>query len=84
MTQKQMDREIEKAYYKLAQGLVISIMDIPKVFRDSRKFILEGAAVDQAVRVAILSYCGSSGEELVQRDEAWKAAQLAQIRKEAR
>jgi hypothetical protein len=54
---KQMDKEIETAYYRLAQGQQINIMDIPKVFAESRRAILNGATVDQAVRAAVLMYC---------------------------
>lgn len=51
------DKEIESAYYRIASGKQISIMDIPKVFSDSRRAIANGAEVDQAVRAAVLMYC---------------------------
>jgi hypothetical protein len=55
--EKAMDKAIESAYYKIASGQQISILDIPKVFAESRRAILAGAAVDQAVRAAVLMYC---------------------------
>lgn len=51
------DNDIEQAYYRLAQGQQINIMDIPKVFSESRKAISAGSMVDQAVRAAVLMYC---------------------------
>lgn len=54
---KKLDREIEKAYYRLAAGQKISIMDIPKVFAESRRAIAAGSTLDQSVRAAILMYC---------------------------
>ena len=53
----QIDKEIEVAYYRIASGQMIDIMDIPKVFAESRRAISAGAAVDQAVRAAVLMYC---------------------------
>lgn len=57
MTTKQLDKEIEQAYYRLAEGQQINILDIPKVFAESRRAIAGGAVVDQAVRAAVLIYC---------------------------
>ena len=54
---KMLDKEIEQAYYRLAQGKQINIMDIPKVFADCRKAMISGAVLDQAMRAAILMYC---------------------------
>jgi hypothetical protein len=52
------DSEIEKAYYRLADGKVIDIMDIPKVFAFARKALAEGHGnIESAVRAAILMYC---------------------------
>lgn len=56
-TKDTLDKEIEQAYYRLSAGLMINIMDIPKVFAECRKAIEGGAVVDQAVRAAILMYC---------------------------
>ena len=57
ITKKNLDREIEKAYYKIAAGKQINIMDIPKVFKESARAIAGGATVDQAVRTSVLMYC---------------------------
>ena len=52
------DKEIERTYYKLAQGQVINIMDIPTVFALARKSIVEGTGnIESSVRAAILMYC---------------------------
>lgn len=53
-----LDREIELAYYKIASGQQIYIMDIPKVFTGARLAVSSGSTVDQAVRAAALMYCG--------------------------
>jgi len=59
-----LDRRIEKAYYKIANGLVIDIMDIPKVFQNARNAIYQrkGVTVDQAVRAAVLMYCSDEAK----------------------
>jgi len=54
---KKLDRAIEQAYYRLAAGKHISILDIPKVFAESRRAISAGSTTDQAVRAAVLMYC---------------------------
>lgn len=60
MTTKQaaklLDKEIDQAYYRLASGQHIRILDFPKVFAESRRAILAGSTVDQAVRAAVLMY----------------------------
>lgn len=56
---KALDKSIETAYYRLASGLQINIMDIPKVFNESRRAIDNGAALDQAVRATVLMYCAN-------------------------
>ena len=58
--EKKLELAIEQAYYRLSSGQMINITDIPKVFSESRRAILEGATVDQAVRAAILMYCQES------------------------
>ena len=54
------DKLIEQEYYKQASGSQINIMDIPKVFAESRKAIANGAPVSQAVRASVLMYCGDN------------------------
>ncbi len=39
------DSEIEQTYYKLAEDKQINIMDIPKVFAESRRAMIAGAPV---------------------------------------
>jgi hypothetical protein len=56
-TDHALDKQIEASYYKIASGYQINIMDIGKVFFESRRAILNGATVDQAVRAAVLMYC---------------------------
>ncbi len=57
MKNNSIDKQIEQAYYRLAQGKQIGIMDIPKLFSDCRLTVSAGVAVDDAVRVAIDKYC---------------------------
>ena len=56
-TKKKISKEIEKEYYKQADGMTIDMMDIPKVFAECENAILNGSLVTQAVRAAILMYC---------------------------
>jgi len=51
------DSIIEREYYRQAQGLQINVMDIPKLFRDARTFIVQGMSPADAVRQAIGIYC---------------------------
>lgn len=57
MPTKKLDKMIEQAYYRLAAGKQISIMDIPKVYRDCRSAIAGGTSVDAAVTDAVARYC---------------------------
>jgi hypothetical protein len=50
------DREIEKAWYRLASGVQVMVLDIPKIFRDVRQELSAGTDMDSAVRAAIARY----------------------------
>lgn len=51
------DSEIEREYYKQAQGMTISILDIPILFANSREHIKEGLSVSESVGKSIARYC---------------------------
>jgi len=51
--QKAQDRLIEAIYYRHAQGVQISILDIPKVYAAGRAAIAAGGDLD-AVRAAVV------------------------------
>lgn len=55
MATKKQDRRIEQAYYKVANGIQINMMDIPKVFAVGRQALAEGAD-DEALEQAISSF----------------------------
>ena len=42
ITQKQIDKVVERAYYASCRGVQISIMDIGKVFAHGRTLVLRG------------------------------------------
>ena len=54
---KQIEKAIEKAYYRLANGRQINIMKIGSLFGDALKDIKGGADIDKAVTEAIEKYC---------------------------
>ena len=51
------DSEIEREYYKQAQGMAIGILDIPILFANSRENIKGGLSVSESVGKAIARYC---------------------------
>lgn len=51
------DRQIEQAYYRLAQNRQINVLKITALFRDARTMIERGQPIDDAVTAAILTYC---------------------------
>lgn len=51
-----LDQQIEHAYYRHAHGVRISVLDIPKLFRDCRTMILAGQNLDDAVKGASIQY----------------------------
>lgn len=51
-----LDKAIEREYYQRAQGRQISVMDIQKVFRDSRADMERGLGIGAAVQAAIDRY----------------------------
>lgn len=57
MKNKKLDKVIEQEYYAQANGLVISILDIPKLFDYARKQAAEGKDVGAAVGEAIKQFC---------------------------
>jgi hypothetical protein len=53
MTNKKQDKLIEQMYYKLADGVQINIMDIPKVFQAGRQALKDNQDLEQAIRAVI-------------------------------
>ena len=54
--EKEIDRRIETTYYKYGQGVQISILDIPKIFRIGRDAILANQDLDAAIQGAIKKF----------------------------
>lgn len=48
-----MDAQIERAYYRLAQGVQISVLDIGKVFAAGRAALATGADLDAAITAVV-------------------------------
>jgi hypothetical protein len=51
-----LDVLIEQAWYRLAFGVQVNIMDIPAIFRSVRTAVESGVALDTAVQAAISAY----------------------------
>ncbi len=56
-----LDKAIEASYYRQAQGRQIDIMKIGALFADARARIQAGTPVDDAVKVAIETFCMPKG-----------------------
>ena len=54
--QKQLDKDIETFYYRHGQNVEISVLDIPKVYRDGHAAAAAGSSVEDAVIAAIARY----------------------------
>jgi hypothetical protein len=52
----ELDKQIEKAWYRLASGVQVNIMDIPAIFRAVRSAVEVGADLDTAVQAAIVVF----------------------------
>lgn len=50
------DKRIEAAWYRLASGVQVDILDIPRIFRDVKLEIAAGTALDAAIALAIQRY----------------------------
>jgi hypothetical protein len=50
------DRLIERAWYRHANGIPVSVMDIPKIFREARALMAAGQSADAAVLALIPVY----------------------------
>ena len=53
---KALDKQIEQAYYKLGNEVQINMMDILKLYSESRASVAAGNSVEQAVGDAIAKY----------------------------
>lgn len=55
-TAKQIDKQVEASFYRVASGVQINVMDIGKVFSAGRAALAEGRDLDTAIReiVAVL------------------------------
>jgi len=61
------DRAIEQAYYRVASGVQVSIMDIPKIFRDAKTLLAGGRTdIDQVLIEVVKRYqvAGTGGRIL--------------------
>ena len=54
---RDVDGEIEREYYKQAQGKQIELIDILKLFAHARMMITNGASVNYAVQSGIELFC---------------------------
>ena len=54
--EKALDKEIERVYYKLASGVQVNIMDIPKIFDDAKIEHSAGVPIEQAMPAIIERY----------------------------
>jgi hypothetical protein len=64
LTAKQIDREIEKAYYAGCSGIQIDIMDIGKIFAVGRQAYAQGAR-GEVLEAAVRELRGGNQEELM-------------------
>lgn len=55
-SENQIDKDVERAWYRLASGVQVPILDIPKIFRDIKLEMAAGVDVDTATRAAIDRY----------------------------
>ena len=53
---RQLDKRIEVAYYRLAQGVQVSVLDIPRIFRDAKLELSAGVELDTAMVAIIKRY----------------------------
>lgn len=56
MNRKQLDKQIETAWRKLAQGVQVNVMDIRAIFDLVRQGVNEGRPMDDCVNEAIATY----------------------------
>jgi len=54
--ERALDKQIEASYYRHAQGVQVSVMDIPKIFRDIKLELAGGVDIDTATRTVVSHY----------------------------
>ena len=50
------EKQIESAWYRLASGVEVDIMDLGKIYRDAKLELADGASLDDAVKTQIARY----------------------------
>lgn len=55
-----LDKAIELEFYKQARGKNISILDIPKVYRDCRAGVSKGISLENMMYACVLVYCNEA------------------------
>ena len=50
------DREVEKFYYRHAEGVRVGVLDIPKIFEEGREAFAAGRDLEAAVKASIAAY----------------------------
>lgn len=54
--EKALDSQIEQAWYRLASGIEVSVLDIPRIFRDAKIEMAAGKTAEEAVTIQIARY----------------------------
>jgi hypothetical protein len=54
--ERQLNEAIEQTYYRLAQGVQVNILDIPKIFRDAKIELAAGVSLEQSMPGIIARY----------------------------
>ena len=54
--EKQLDKDIELAWYKMATDVQVSVMDIPNIFREARVAVRAGRTLEGVMAEIIARY----------------------------
>ncbi len=81
--EKALDKQIESAYYRVASGVQVSIMDIPKIFRDAKAELTGGRTdIDNVLIEVVKRYqTGVGGGRMLNNPKRGKGLQMPGGRK---
>jgi len=54
--EKQLDKELDRAWSRIASGVQVDIMDLSRIRQDTKQAITGGATVDEATTTAMERY----------------------------
>lgn len=77
-----LDKQIEQAWYRLASGVQVSILDIPKIFKYVREQVQFGQPLDGAITMAVARFGQNTNPRARRNPRTYSGLRFDDVKKE--